>query len=89
MDYPPNIDAAEWFAREILPRIRARAPEAVFRIVGAGHGGKVFRWLMAHGVACDWREPDVIRASPVPLYNSFEDVFRFAEKLTQALEDTQ
>jgi kynureninase len=74
----------------ITPRNpEARGCQLSFRVVGAGRGGKVFRWLMAHGVACDWREPDVIRASPVPLYNSFEDVFRFGEKLTQALENTQ
>jgi kynureninase len=33
------------------------------------------------GVISDWREPDVIRCAPVPLYNSFEDVFNMVEKL--------
>ena len=33
------------------------------------------------GVVSDWREPDVIRCAPVPLYNSFEDVYRLVEKL--------
>jgi kynureninase len=65
----------------------ARGAQLSFRIVGRGRSAKVFAWLGAHGVACDWREPDVIRAAPVPLYNSFEDVFAFAERLSQALRE--
>jgi kynureninase len=67
---------------------RARGAQLSFRIAGAGRGAKVFAWLGTHGVACDWREPDVIRAAPVPLYNSFEDVFRFADRLGTALKET-
>ena len=36
------------------------------------------------GVIADWREPDVIRVSPVPMYNSYEDVYRFVEILKEA-----
>jgi kynureninase len=49
------------------------------------NGRAVFDYLMAHGVMVDWREPNVIRAAPVPLYNSFEDVWRFGEALKNAL----
>jgi kynureninase len=42
--------------------------------------GKItFDALTQNGVIADWREPDVIRVAPVPMYNSFTDVFRFAE----------
>ena len=72
----------------ISPRVpAARGAQLSFRIAGEGRGAQVFAWLGAHGVACDWREPDVIRAAPAPLYNSFEDVFRFAERLMQALKE--
>ncbi len=40
-------------------------------------GKEVFRELTKQGVVADWREPNVIRVAPVPLYNSFEDVWKF------------
>ncbi len=43
-----------------------------------------FASLVANGVICDWREPDVIRLAPVPLYNQFADVVRVAEVLSCA-----
>lgn len=41
--------------------------------------------LTEAGVISDWREPDVIRIAPVPLYNSFEDVYHFAQRLKEIL----
>lgn len=41
--------------------------------------------LTKEGVISDWREPDVIRCAPVPLYNSFQDVFQMVEKLKKIL----
>lgn len=49
------------------------------------NGKKIFDKLTKAGVIADWREPDVIRVAPVPLYNSFEDVWHFAELLKQSL----
>ena len=42
--------------------------------------------LTEAGVISDWREPDVIRCAPVPLYNSFEDVFLMVEKMKVILK---
>jgi kynureninase len=50
-------------------------------------GRRVFDALAERGVVCDWREPDVIRMAAVPLYNSFEEVARFAAALRQTLKD--
>jgi kynureninase len=43
----------------------------------AGRG--LFEYLLEHGIIGDWREPDVIRMSPTPLYNRYEDCLGFAE----------
>ena len=44
-------------------------------------GKKLHQKLVLSGVVCDWREPDVIRVAPVPLYNTFRDVYNFVEIL--------
>lgn len=43
----------------------------------------LFDAVTARGVVADWREPDVIRVAPVPLYNTFGDVYSFAEILAE------
>ena len=50
-------------------------------IIAKADGKKIFDQLVAHNVLGDWREPNVIRLSPVPMYNSFEDVYRTGELL--------
>jgi len=49
------------------------------------NGRKVFEYITKTGVIADWREPDVIRIAPVPLYNSFEDVFAFVQIFKESL----
>ena len=42
--------------------------------------------LAKEGIICDWREPDILRVAPVPLYNTFLDVYTFAEKFLSATQ---
>jgi kynureninase len=50
-------------------------------IIAKSHGKQFFDQLVENHVLGDWREPNVIRLSPVPMYNSFEDVYRTGELL--------
>ncbi|MCE3228624.1 MAG: kynU [Bacteroidetes bacterium] len=54
-------------------------------IVAHGYGKPLYNKLIENGVIPDWREPNVIRCAPVPLYNSFEDIHRFSEILISLL----
>ncbi|MDB5152436.1 MAG: kynU [Mucilaginibacter sp.] len=54
-------------------------------IVCKRNGKAIFNYLAHNGVIGDWREPDVIRLSPVPLYNSFKDVYEAVGHLAEAL----
>lgn len=54
-------------------------------IIAHGYGKQLFEKLSKAGIIVDWREPNVIRMAPVPLYNSFEDVYKFGEVLKSAL----
>jgi len=48
---------------------------------------KLFDIITEKGVIADWREPDVIRVAPVPMYNSFQDVYNFYKILKNALNE--
>lgn len=62
---------------------KQRGCQLSIRVNGAHKN--LFEELTSRGVFADWREPDVIRVAPAPLYNSFTDVFNFAEILKQCL----
>ena len=51
-----------------------------------GQGKALFEELTNKGVVADWREPNVIRIAPVPLYNSFSDVYKFGEHLKNSIQ---
>jgi kynureninase len=80
-------------ANEELAVITPTAPAArgcqlsVRLHAGATGGRQVFEALRHSGVVCDWREPDIIRLAPVPLYNGFEEVWQAAHHLAGILKE--
>ncbi len=69
--------------------ITPREPErrgAQLSIRLPGSGRALCERLSAAGVVGDWREPDTFRAAAVPLYNSYRDVYRFAQQFSAALK---
>jgi kynureninase len=88
------------YLRYILEDIDARAAKRVIRIITPAdesergcqvsmlmlqNGKDIFNELSKKGFVADWREPDVIRVAPVPLYNRFEDIWQFGSILEQAI----
>ena len=68
----------------ITPRDKKQRGAQLSMLVHGG-GKSIFDKLMSKGVVTDWREPNVIRLAPVPLYNSFEDVYYFGKHLEEAI----
>ncbi|MBS1742483.1 MAG: kynureninase [Bacteroidetes bacterium] len=85
----------------VLDDINKRAPEKIIEIITPRNenergcqvsmlmlknGKEIFNALIKAGVIADWREPNVIRIAPVPLYNSFEDVYKFGEIISSVIQ---
>lgn len=69
----------------ITPR-EADRRGAQFSIRLPHDGRKLCEKLAAAGVIGDWREPDTFRVAPIPLYNSYKDVYRFAQRFSLLFE---
>ena len=64
-----------------------RGAQLSVRLRGRRGGGRaLFDRLLAGGLTCDWREPDVIRLAPAPLYNSYEDCWKAVDLVDRVLE---
>jgi kynureninase len=64
----------------------ARGAQLSVRLRGTrGSGRALFDGMLARGLTCDWREPDVIRLAPAPMYNSYEDCWHAVQLIDAAL----
>ena len=95
-------DALTGFLEFVINDVSAKNPAANFEIITPknkkergsqisilthGTGKELFDYITDKGVIADWREPNVIRMAPVPMYNSFEDVYQFGRLLEEGLRN--
>ncbi len=71
--------------RIITPRAHAEKGCQVSMLM-LENGKAIFDALRRHGIISDWREPNVIRVAPTPMYNTFADVYNFGRILLQVLQ---
>ncbi len=67
---------------EIITPTEAERRGCQLSLLFKERGREVFEALTQNGVVADWREPNVIRIAPVPLYNTFEDCYKFYQVLS-------
>lgn len=76
-----EVDSVFEIITPTIPEQRASQLSVFFH----GQGRSLFEYLMKNGVVTDWREPNVIRFAPVPLYCSYEDMFNFGQILKEGI----
>ena len=79
-------EANEGMSFEIITPREPEQRGCQISILAHGAGRELYDKLIADGVIVDFREPNVIRCAPVPMYNSFMDVYGFGKALQKALE---
>ena len=77
------LDQASSRLFRIMTPLESAARGAQLSILVHQHPKELFSKLEAAGVKCDFREPNVIRAAPAPLYNTFQETWRFAQILSE------
>jgi kynureninase len=83
LEFLLNQNASHSFS-VVTPREKERRG-AQLSIRVPDHGRALCRQLAQQGIIGDWREPDTFRVAPVPLYNSYLDVFRFVQRFSAAI----
>ena len=77
-----EINKAKNVFEIITPRNELEHGCQISLLTGA-NGKHIFNELTKQGIITDWREPNVIRIAPVPLYNSFEDIWKFGDAVSR------
>ena len=83
LEFLLNREASARFEIVTPHEPQRRGAQLSIRIRGAGR--KLCDRLASEGVIGDWREPDTFRVAPIPLYNSYQDVYRFVQRFSAAL----
>jgi len=82
LEYLLNCQKTAAFSIITPPETQRRGAQLSIRILKNGRG--VCEQLIGEGILGDWREPDTYRVAPVPLYNTYLDVFQFVRRFTAA-----
>ena len=84
-------DYLSYLINEILPEINIITPNdrgCQLSLV-VPNGKNIYKDLSNRGVVCDWREPDVIRFAPHPLFNSYLDIFHVVAILKEFINGSK
>jgi kynureninase len=84
LEYLLGRNSSRTFSISTPPEKDRRGAQLSLRM--SGYGRALCDRLAGVGLFCDWREPDTLRLAPVPLYNSYRDVFEFVKRFTSAIE---
>lgn len=68
---------------EIITPTNPKERGCQLSLVATDKPKELFKYLQSKGIIADWREPDVIRVAPVPMYNKFEDCWVLAETIRE------
>ena len=83
---------ADCLQQWVPTRVEVRTPAAPeqrgaqlsLRVRGGRDTGKaLFEFLAADGIVADWREPDIMRVAPTPLYNRYSDCWKLVQRIQQ------
>ncbi len=78
----------EYLINQFIPSVNIITPDArgCQLSLSVPKGKEVYDYLLKNGVVCDWRNPDVIRVAPHPLFNKYVEIFDFVKILRNVID---